>query len=639
MAQSRLTLEPEVQRILDKIDEGKNFLLSGGAGSGKTYSLVQTIRQALDERPTSTIACITYTNAAVHEISARVSHPHLRISTIHDFLWDVLKRFQKELKAVLIKLLNDEAHPRFKVEGTPVEASYFSHLGEGIQYKEFVRLKEGIISHDELLVVAEKMFQNYPKLGTILKSTFACIFVDEYQDTSKEVVRILLDHLPDSPPPTVIGFFGDSMQSIYDDTVGDLDVYTVAAPPKVYEIQKPQNRRNPLSVITLANRLRTDALAQVGSTDEDAPNMLDGTLKPGRILFLHSSSPDLQLARNYLEQTENWEIADARKTKELNLTHNLIADKAGFRELMDVYDKDRIIKLKGDVSKKLKEAAIEVPEGATFGDALKLSGIVVGGNNVVAQFVTQNPQLFDKAKAYNWISFRRLYVDRDQLIDDKKQDPDELAKKGSNRDALITHLFKIERLIELYSSGNFNAFLAQVEFPVTKVEDKRRLKEAIDQLQTSAAQTIDEVISLAHELGLCLIDDRIERFRIEAEYLYDRVKVLPYSQFRALFRYVEGHTPFSTQHKTKGREFKNVLVVMDNGKWNDYNFKTLFIGGGSESVLKRTQKIFYVCCTRAMDNLAVFYHEPIPAVIAKAREWFGAENVVELTNAPAQAQQ
>jgi DNA helicase-2/ATP-dependent DNA helicase PcrA len=332
------------------------------------------------------------------------------------------------------------------------------------------------------------------------------------------------------------------------------------------------------------------------------PAMSDGGVKPGRILFLHSANPDLEIARRYLADTEHWDISIAKRTKELNLTHNLIADKAGFRDLMDVYDKDRIIELKGKVSKKLKEDIIAVPEGATFGDALALSGIQVGGNNVLGHFVTRNPALFEIAKAYSWESFRRLYVDKDQLVDDKKQDPDEIAKKGSKRDPLIAHLFKIERLLDLYSTGKFNAFLSQVEFPVTKIEDKRRLKEAIVNLQNLATQSIEEIITQAHDLGLCQIDDKIERFRSEAEYLYNRVKILPYSQFRALFRYIEGHTPFSTQHKTKGREFENVLIVLDNGSWNHYNFKTLFIGGSSENVLRRTRKIFYVCCTRAMEN-------------------------------------
>ena len=34
MVETRLTLEPEVKSILETIDEGHHFLLSGGAGSG-----------------------------------------------------------------------------------------------------------------------------------------------------------------------------------------------------------------------------------------------------------------------------------------------------------------------------------------------------------------------------------------------------------------------------------------------------------------------------------------------------------------------------------------------------------------------------------------------------------------------------
>jgi DNA helicase-2/ATP-dependent DNA helicase PcrA len=46
--------------------------------------------------------------------------------------------------------------------------------------------------------------------------------------------------------------------------------------------------------------------------------------------------------------------------------------------------------------------------------------------------------------------------------------------------------------------------------------------------------------------------------------------------------------------------------------------------------LERTQKIFYVCCTRAKENLAVFYHNPNTQVVSKAREWFGEQNVINL---------
>ena len=45
--------------------------------------------------------------------------------------------------------------------------------------------------------------------------------------------------------------------------------------------------------------------------------------------------------------------------------------------------------------------------------------------------------------------------------------------------------------------------------------------------------------------------------------------------------------------------------------------------------MSRTEKIFYVCCTRAKEQLAVFYHKPTTAVIDKAKEWFGKENIID----------
>jgi DNA helicase-2/ATP-dependent DNA helicase PcrA len=40
-------LELEVELIFEHIKNEENFLLSGGAGSGKTFSLVQVIRKQL----------------------------------------------------------------------------------------------------------------------------------------------------------------------------------------------------------------------------------------------------------------------------------------------------------------------------------------------------------------------------------------------------------------------------------------------------------------------------------------------------------------------------------------------------------------------------------------------------------------
>jgi DNA helicase-2/ATP-dependent DNA helicase PcrA len=181
----------------------------------------------------------------------------------------------------------------------------------------------------------------------------------------------------------------------------------------------------------------------------------------------------------------------------------------------------------------------------------------------------------------------------------------------------------------LYQNKQYNEFLRVTDYrtSVKTIEDKRILKSNIEKLVDVGGKTIETIIVEAHEKGICLIDEKLEHFMREKEYVYNRVKTVPFSEFQKLYKYLEGKTPFSTQHKTKGTEFNNVLIILENGGWRNYNFENLFIGEGSESVLVRSQKIFYVCCTRAKENLAVFYHNPSELVIKKAIEWFGKSNV------------
>lgn len=633
MVEKRLTLETEVQEIFACVDANRNFLLSGGAGSGKTHSLIQVIKQVINENPTSRLACITFTNAAVKQIEERIEHTNLNVSTIHDFLWSNIKHFQKELKMCLVALANDPLLVKIKItELNPVPDNFFDDCEKGIQYKEYLKLSKGIISHDELLIVAEYLFEKYPKLCDIVKDKFSFIFIDEYQDTDKAVVAILLDHFKQSTKRNIVGFFGDAMQSIYDGSIANLDDYKGTGVDQVKEIKKEQNRRNPRTIIELANRLRTDEITQTPSTDRNAPNMTaGGEIKEGVLKFIYSANPDIQKVREYLTTNLGWDFSDSEGTKELNLTHNLIADKAGFRTLMDIYDKERILDLKYKIVKEIKERNIVISETATFGEVVDQVNLTIKATTVVGKFITENPDLYAKARGYLFSDFRKIYADKDQLIDDKKQHEDDENKKGSKRDNLIRHLFKIQNNISLYKSKRFNEFLQVTDFPILNIENKKSLQKSIEEISNVADKTIEEIINIANENGVCLIDDNLTRFQVENEYLYDRVKGVKFSEFQKLYDYLEGKTPFSTQHKIKGAEFNNVLIILDNGNWNDYNFENLFLGSGTPTVLDRTQKIFYVCCTRSKENLAVFFYNPSQGVITRAQEWFGNTNVIHLT--------
>ena len=88
--------------------------------------------------------------------------------------------------------------------------------------------------------------------------------------------------------------------------------------------------------------------------------------------------------------------------------------------------------------------------------------------------------------------------------------------------------------------------------------------------------------------------------------------------------YIESNTPFSTQHGVKGAQFDRVLVVLDDEEsaYRQYSYGKYFgyvplsdadrgnIANRDDSVVDRTRRLFYVCCSRAMKDLAVVLFAP-----------------------------
>ncbi|MGH8783122.1 hypothetical protein [Paraburkholderia sp.] len=89
-------------------------------------------------------------------------------------------------------------------------------------------------------------------------------------------------------------------------------------------------------------------------------------------------------------------------------------------------------------------------------------------------------------------------------------------------------------------------------------------------------------------------------------------------------KYIEEESPFATQQGVKGAQFERVLVVLDDeeGAHSHFSYGKYFglvqlsekddenIASGAESVLDRTRRLFYVCCSRAVKDLAVVIFVP-----------------------------
>lgn len=69
--------------------------------------------------------------------------------------------------------------------------------------------------------------------------------------------------------------------------------------------------------------------------------------------------------------------------------------------------------------------------------------------------------------------------------------------------------------------------------------------------------------------------------------MYEHLKSVSFEEVMNFYRYENDTSIYSTQHGVKGAEFKNVLVVLDNGNWNSYNFANLFTNKGAS--IERTK--------------------------------------------------
>ena len=632
------TIEPEVEKVFEAIHKGLNFILEGGAGSGKTYSLISIIEKISREEPDKSIVCITYTNNAVAEIKSRISNDKLRVSTIHEFIWHIIGKFQKEIKECLVELINDTEQksflkPRNIPDTEPVSLDYFDSIC--IEYEERYSMTPNNnnvqISHDHILILAEKMFSKYTKLSDILIDIANYIFVDEYQDTSPLVIEILLNHIQNRSKKNIVGFFGDSMQAIYDSGVGDLDSY------KLEKIQKEQNRRNPTKVINLANKFRNDDLIQIPSEDVNAPNTDNGIPIQGTVKFIYGENVEqLKLLRDSSLYKELG-FDNSTITKELRLTHKLNSEMAGFLDLFELYNSDIFVKLISKLRKKIDAGSLDAI-GKTFEQLAEEAQIKVSRKSpLLVDEIKSNPVYSDfyneiKATPFEEI-VDKIRINKDSLLSYKFNGLINRYEAGTYRDKILKKLDLIYELLELYNSGQFNQFLRLIKYKIMSSRDKVNLANIMSRI-SDTSNTIETVLNIALRNRLILQDDLFDDYiEHSGYYLWSRIKNLPFQEYMNCMAYLREYVSVITQHKVKGSEYDNVLVLLDNGKWTQYDFKTLF-GQGSKNtdVINRTKKLFYVTVTRTKKNLIVYMPSNDQQIIEKARNYFEAGDILNISD-------
>ena len=605
--------DAQVDEMLEKCifsKPRKSFFLFAGAGSGKTHSLVLLLKKIRDRigkdllMQGKNVAVITFTNAATDEIFNRLDYTSVfHISTIHSFVWDIIRHHQADIKKlycfyieedikVLEKKLDETKNKTTKTYFANVEKLKYQkeRLTKAQTIEKFVYNPNGsnpeynALKHAEVIKISAQMINESDMLQRIIAQRYPILLIDESQDTKKELVDAFFEIQKNYADIFTLGLLGDQKQRIYTD--GKENIGSII-PNKWEKPRKKMNYRCAKRIVKLANAIGKDIELHAEQDPREDAN--EGTVR----LFVIQQYDGIN--KDEIEQTvmemmseythdKKWSSIDA-DIKILTLEHMMAARRLGFDSFY-----------------------------ASLSRVSKYQMTFLQGSVSEIEFFTK------------------------ELL------PIAESMEGDGRGALEI-LKKYSPLLSRQNTEKpYESYLKcreEARNTATLIAENKTIREIVRAVSNSQLLSIPNVIDRASNL----VYNDVKESDDEELVAWVNVMDLPIEMVKIYNNYVNQNTRFDTHQGVKGLEFDRVMVIIDDSesKGNMFSYDKLFgikdlsdidkknISDGKETSVERTQRLFYVTCTRAKDSLAIVMYTNNPEGVktdAIRKEWFTEEEIV-----------
>lgn len=611
------------------LENAKSFFLFAGAGSGKTRSLVNTllkIKAALGMRlryARKRVAVITYTNAASDEIKGRLElDPLFSVSTIHSFAWELIKSYTSDMKAALRQLLIDDT-AKLEDEQRRGRAGTKATIEREISIRQNTERLANLskitafqysptgdnsgkdaLNHSEVIALTSLFLTGKPLLQKLLVTRYPVLFIDESQDTNKQLIDAFFQVQQAYPSTFTLGLFGDTMQRIYFDGKPDLGLNL---PTGWVGPAKTVNYRCPKRVVKLINQIRSLADRREQQPREGQDEGFARFFIVQRGSMTSKSAEEMAVAHMAgITGDELW-LGTGAEIKVLILEHHMAASRMGFvnffASLLAV-NSLRTLLIDGTYPGVSFFTKFIVP----------LKNVLSAGDSFAAmRILKDHSPLLKKDHIKSYTDQREPYLK---------------AKAGADSFIALWNS-QIPTLYEI-AENIFDSKLFELPQPIAVVIETAR------RMRITEVVAEDEAQSAAEQAD----DSRSSRVKAWEEALKSA-----YSEVEQYARYIADDSRFGTHQGVKGREFERVMVITDDIEARGFSFSYDRIFGaaaagkseqqnvseGRETVFDRTLRLFYVACSRAEKSLAIIAYTDAPGTIkanAINQGWFSEDEVV-----------
>ncbi len=610
-------VDQDIAQYLD-LQNPQSFFLFAGAGSGKTRSLVEALRSAIDTSGPimrvrgQQIAVITYTNAACDEIKGRLEHnPLVSVSTIHSFVWDLIKGFDDDIRNWLINKLETDiqeiqekekkgrggdasAKQQRKIESKQKRKNALPSIRQFVYSLVGDNRERDALNHSEVIAVGAFLLTNRLLLRQLLFNRFPILLIDESQDTNKLLMEAFLVVQSAHKDRFSLGLFGDSMQRIYMDGKEDLGR---ALPEDWMQPAKIMNHRCPSRIVQLINKIRSSVDNQVQIARTDAPE--------GHALLFVCSNTEVDKERvELVVRTQMREItgdplwSKTDQVKILILEHHMAAKRMGFFEMhAPLYKCD-------DFKTGVLDGSLSFLR--LFSHQILPLALSIQADNPLASMAVlrkYSPQLYKKSLEESSNQIAQLAV---------------LKKSVDNLESVLnSHGVRFIDVLRVVASENLFV-IPSVLYPFIQGSNDHAGNDGNTNGSTDRMESQMEAIS---------------------EFLKS-----PFSQIQPYVEYVSGSATFDTHQGVKGREFPRVMVVMDDEEARGFLFSYDKLFGAKkktqadlkneesskETGIDRTRRFFYVTCSRSEGGLALIAYSSNPEAVcewAVSEGWFDKSEI------------